>query len=88
MVYKVFGCDPAFADTAQFCEVYGFNPAQAANCILVASKSEPPVVACCIVLATTKLDVNKKVCQLLGVKKPRSPRRSLRRNSRACRLAV
>jgi prolyl-tRNA editing enzyme YbaK/EbsC (Cys-tRNA(Pro) deacylase) len=69
MTYKVFGCDPAFADTAQFCEKYGFNPAQAANCILVASRSEPPVVACCIVLATTKLDVNKKVCQLLGVKK-------------------
>ncbi|HEY9773618.1 MAG TPA: YbaK/EbsC family protein [Planktothrix sp.] len=69
MAFKVYACDPDFADTANFCEKYGFSPGQAANCILVASKSEPPQVACCIVLATTKLDVNKKVCQLLGVKK-------------------
>lgn len=36
---------------------------------MVASKSEPVKFAACVVLATTKLDVNKKVCQLLAVKK-------------------
>jgi prolyl-tRNA editing enzyme YbaK/EbsC (Cys-tRNA(Pro) deacylase) len=69
MTYKVYSCDPEFADTAQFCEKYGFDPATAANCILTASRTEPPKLACCIVLATTRLDVNKKVSQLLGVKK-------------------
>ncbi len=67
--HKVFQCDPALADTALFCENYGFSPAQAANAIVAASKSEPAVYACCIVLATTKLDVNRKLCQTLAVKK-------------------
>ncbi len=66
----VLACDPDFADTAAFCEKYGFSPRQAANTILVASrKVEPAKYAVCVVLATTRLDVNKKVCQLLDVKK-------------------
>ena len=69
MVYRVFDCDPALADTAAFCEHYGFPQGQSANAIIVASKHEPVKFACCIVLATTKLDVNKKVSLLLGVKK-------------------
>lgn len=40
-----------------------------ANAIVTASKSDPVKYACCVILATTKLDVNKKVCQLLGVKR-------------------
>jgi len=67
--YRVFNCNPDLADTAVFCQSYGFAPGQAANSIIAASKTEPVQYACCIVLATTKLDVNKKVCQLLGVKK-------------------
>jgi len=69
IVYKVFSCDPELADTAAFCKQYGFSPDQSANTILVASKGDPVIYVCCVVLATTKLDVNKKVCQLLGVKK-------------------
>lgn len=66
----VLACDPEFADTAAFCEEYGFSPGQAANTILVASrKVEPVKYAACVVLATTRLDVNKKACQLLGVKR-------------------
>ena len=34
----VLECDPAMADTAAFCEHYGFSLAQAANTILVSSK--------------------------------------------------
>jgi prolyl-tRNA editing enzyme YbaK/EbsC (Cys-tRNA(Pro) deacylase) len=69
ITYKVFECDPALADTAAFCEKYSFNESQSANTIMVAGKSDPAVYAACVVLATTKLDVNKKVRELLGTKK-------------------
>ena len=67
--YEVLECDPGFADTAAFCEKYGYQPNQAANTILVAAKKGPEKYAACVVLATTKLDVNKKVCQLLETKR-------------------
>lgn len=67
--YHVFECDPDFADTAPFCEKYGFAPAQTANTIIVAGKAQPIKFAVCVILATTKVDVNKKACQLLDVKK-------------------
>ena len=63
-------CDPNFADTAAFNEKYGFTPEQGANTILVASrKVEPTKYALCVVLASSRLDVNKMVTKLLGVKK-------------------
>ena len=66
----VLECDPAMADTAAFCEHYGFSLAQAANTILVSSKKiEPPKYAVCVVLGTTRLDVNKKVSELMEVKR-------------------
>lgn len=67
--YKVMACDPDFADTAAFCEKYGYRPDQSANTILVAGKGDPTVFAACVVLATTRLDVNKKVCQELEIKR-------------------
>ncbi|MTV27760.1 hypothetical protein FTX61_20425 [Nitriliruptoraceae bacterium ZYF776] len=67
--FDVVEIDPALADTAAFCERYGYPLETSANCILVASKDDPPVVAACLVLATTKLDVNKRVRKLLGVRK-------------------
>lgn len=67
--YKVFECDSELADTYQFCEHYGFELSQSANTIIVAGKGDSLKFACCVALATTKLDVNKKVCSLLGVKK-------------------
>lgn len=70
VTYEVLECDPDLADTAAFCEHYGFSPEQAANTIIVASKKiEPVQYAVCVVLATTRLDVNKKVSELLGVKR-------------------
>ena len=66
----VLECLPELADTAAFCEHYGIPLEQAANTIVVASrKVEPPVYAACVVLGTTRLDVNTKVRQLLGVKR-------------------
>jgi prolyl-tRNA editing enzyme YbaK/EbsC (Cys-tRNA(Pro) deacylase) len=67
--YKVLGCDPSLADTAAFCEHYHFKLERSANAIIVAGKADPMKYACCIVLATTKLDVNKAVCKQMGVKR-------------------
>jgi len=67
--YQVLDCDPAFADTAEFCARYGVDPADSANAILVATRREPKRVALCLVLATTRLDVNHAVAGLLEAKK-------------------
>jgi prolyl-tRNA editing enzyme YbaK/EbsC (Cys-tRNA(Pro) deacylase) len=67
--FDVIEIDPALADTAAFCEHYGFALETSANCILVASRDDPPVLAACLVLATTRLDVNKRVRKRLGVRK-------------------
>lgn len=66
--YEIVPCDPALADTAQFCEAYGYALEDSANTIVVAGKSDPPVYAACVVLATTRLDVNKAVRNKLGVR--------------------
>ena len=67
--YAVIEVDPSLADTADFCAHYGYPLDTSGNCIVVASKDDPPVFAACVVLATTKLDVNKRVRKLLGVRK-------------------
>jgi len=67
--YEIIDCDPALADTAEFCEAYDYSLDQSANTIVVIGKSDPPVFAACLVLATTKLDVNKVVRKKLGTKK-------------------
>ncbi len=70
VAHEVLPCDPDMADTGAFCAHYGFALEQAANTILVASKKvAPPKYAVCVVLATTRLDVNKKVSELLAVKR-------------------
>jgi len=67
--YEWMACDPDFADTAAFCARYGVDPGDSANAILVAARKDPSVRSLCLVLATTKLDVNHKVSELMGVKK-------------------
>lgn len=67
--YEVVPCDPALADTAAFCAAYGFALDQSANAIVVVGKSEPRVYAACLVLATTRLDVNGAVRRRFRVKK-------------------
>ena len=66
---EVIDCDPALADTAAFCAAYGYALDDSANAILVAGRVEPPVYAVCVVLATTRLDVNRTVRKRLGVRK-------------------
>lgn len=67
--YEAMPCDPAFADTAAFYERYGVAAEDSANAIVVAGKSEPRLFTCCVVLATTRLDVNGTVRRRLGVRK-------------------
>ena len=69
VAYEVIDCDPALADTAEFCEAYGYALDDSANTIVVVGKTDPPIYAACIVLATTRLDVNKAVRKKLGVRK-------------------
>jgi prolyl-tRNA editing enzyme YbaK/EbsC (Cys-tRNA(Pro) deacylase) len=67
--YEPLPCEPAFADTMAFCERYGVAPDDSANAIIVAGKAEPRRYVCCVVLATTRLDVNGAVRRRLGVRK-------------------
>ncbi len=67
--YELFACDPALADTAAFCEAYGFAPETAANTIVVVGKSDPPVYAACVTLAPYRLDVNRVIRDRLGTRK-------------------
>ena len=65
--YEVLDCDPDFADTAAFCEEYGYPIDHCGNTIIVASKKEPIQYATCIVKGSMRLDVNKTVRKLMGV---------------------
>lgn len=67
--HEMVACSPELADTAQFCEAYGYAMEDSANTIVVAGKADPPVFAACIVLAHTRLDVNKTVRKRLGTRK-------------------
>lgn len=67
--YRLVPCDPALADTAAFCAAYGYALADSANTIIVLGKSTPPVYAACVLLATTRLDVNKTVKARLGTRR-------------------
>ena len=69
VVSESMPCDPDLADTAAFCEAYGIAPQDSANTILVASKNDPPTLVACVVLATTRLDVNQVVRRRMGVGK-------------------
>lgn len=67
--FEVLECDPALADTAEFCEAYGVPLEKSANAILVASRKPEGHNAVCVVLAHTRLDVNGTVRRKLGVRK-------------------
>jgi prolyl-tRNA editing enzyme YbaK/EbsC (Cys-tRNA(Pro) deacylase) len=69
VVFEEMDCAPDLADTTRFCEAYGVPLERSANTILVASRRPEGHFAACLVLATTRLDVNGLVRQRLGVKK-------------------
>jgi len=62
--------DPELADTAAFCEHYGVTGEESANCVVVVGKRDGQVrYAACVVLATTRADVNGLVRRQLDVRK-------------------
>ncbi len=67
--WELFACDPALADTAQFCAAYGFPLEDSANTIVVVGKADPRRYAACIVLAPHRLDVNRTIRDRLGTRK-------------------
>ncbi|MGH7819733.1 MAG: YbaK/EbsC family protein, partial [Candidatus Binatia bacterium] len=65
--YEWLPIDPEYADTAAFCERYGYPLDHSGNTIIVASKKEPKTYVACVVRADRRLDVNHAVRRLLGV---------------------
>ena len=62
--------DDALADTAAFCDAYGVPLASSANCVVVAARrAGQTTLAACVVLATTRADVNGLVRRHLGARK-------------------
>ena len=62
--------DPGLADTAAFCEAYGVGLEVSANCVIVAGRrGDTTRYAACVVLATTRADVNGTVRKFLDARK-------------------
>ena len=66
----VAAIDDDLADTAAFTEAYGVPPEVSANCVVVAARrAGQTTLAACMVLATTRADVNGLVRRHLGARK-------------------
>ncbi|MBW4703977.1 YbaK/EbsC family protein [Micromonospora sp. RL09-050-HVF-A] len=62
--------DATLADTAAFCAAYEVGLDVSANCVVIAGKREGEIrYAACVVLATTRADVNGVVRRTLDVRK-------------------
>ena len=62
--------DPELADTAAFCEHYDIGMDISANCVIVEAKRADRVwYAACLVLATTRADINGIVRRQLDARK-------------------
>ena len=69
LAYETLECAPELADTAEFCAHYKIPATEACNAIVVVLKLEPRRYVACLVRADTRLDVNKKLRELVGTKK-------------------
>jgi prolyl-tRNA editing enzyme YbaK/EbsC (Cys-tRNA(Pro) deacylase) len=66
----VASIDGDLADTAAFTEAYAVPPEASANCVVVAARrAGQTTLAACLVLATTRADVNGLVRRHLGARK-------------------
>ena len=62
--------DPEVADTAAFCARYAVSPAESANCVVISGKREGETrYAACVIIATTRADVNNVARRELDVRK-------------------
>ena len=69
VTFETLTIDPEFADTAAFCEKYGYELGVSANTIVIGSRREPRQYCACVVLANTRLDVNHAVRDLMGTRR-------------------
>lgn len=66
----VAAIDPDLADTAAFCAAYDVSLEQSANCVVIAARRGGDTrLAACVVLATTRVDVNGFVRRHLDARK-------------------
>jgi prolyl-tRNA editing enzyme YbaK/EbsC (Cys-tRNA(Pro) deacylase) len=62
--------DPMFSDTALFCENYGVRLDRAANCVVLeAKRGDHSWLAVCVILGTTRADVNGVARRTLDARK-------------------
>jgi prolyl-tRNA editing enzyme YbaK/EbsC (Cys-tRNA(Pro) deacylase) len=62
--------DPNLADTAAFCAAYDVPAEDSANCVVVAGKrAGQTALAACVILATTRANVNSVIRRHLGARK-------------------
>jgi len=62
--------DASLADTAEFCAAYDVGLDESANCVVIAGKRDGEVrYAACLILATTRADVNGVGRRRLDVRK-------------------
>ena len=65
--HEAVPCTDELADTARFCEHYGYSLEISANALLIGSTKGEAKFALCIVLAHSRLDTNKVARKKLGV---------------------
>ena len=62
--------DPQFSDTASFCKQYEVTPEQCANCVVIeAKRGDTRKLAACVILASTKADINGLARRTLDARK-------------------
>jgi len=66
---EAIAIDPDAADTAAFCERYGYSMEESGNCIVVRSKTGNLRYAACLVQATRQLDLNRHARLLVDARK-------------------
>jgi len=67
--YELIEIDPAFADTAAFCEKYGYPPSNRATRLSSRRRKSRRNLSRACAVAHRRLDVNKRVTKLMGVPK-------------------
>ena len=67
--HEIIECNPELSDTRVFCEHYGYSLEQSVNVIVAVGKSEPRQFVVCVLLATSRLDINHCVRQRMGVRR-------------------
>ena len=67
--HEALPCSDELADTARFCEHYGYSLDISANALLIGSTKGEPRFALCVVLAHCRLDTNKVARKKLEVRR-------------------